>query len=32
MFHDFCFSCHVTKRLEGEDSGPMRECGACHPS
>ncbi len=32
MFHDLCFSCHVTKRLEGEDSGPMRECGACHPS
>ncbi|MBE9539027.1 MAG: hypothetical protein IMF06_08090 [Proteobacteria bacterium] len=29
-FHDFCFGCHVTKRLEGEDSGPMRECSGCH--
>jgi hypothetical protein len=30
MFHEFCFSCHVQTRVEGEDSGPMRECGGCH--
>ena len=30
MFHDFCFDCHVTQRLTGEDSGPMRECAGCH--
>lgn len=29
-FHDFCFGCHVEKRLDDEDSGPMRECSACH--
>jgi len=29
-FHDFCFDCHVSTRLEGEDSGPMRECSGCH--
>lgn len=31
MFHDFCFGCHVSTRAEGEESGPMRECGGCHP-
>lgn len=31
MFHDFCFGCHVSRRQEGEDSGPMRECRGCHP-
>ena len=31
MFHDFCFSCHVSKRQEGKESGPMRSCGGCHP-
>ncbi len=30
MFHQFCFSCHVEKRTEGEASGPMRECQGCH--
>jgi Class III cytochrome C family len=30
MFHDFCFGCHVDKRWEGEESGPMRECAGCH--
>ncbi len=30
MFHDFCFGCHVQTRLEGEESGPMRECKGCH--
>lgn len=30
MFHNFCFGCHVNTRLEGEESGPMRECGGCH--
>jgi hypothetical protein len=29
-FHDFCFDCHATKRTEGEDSGPQRECSGCH--
>jgi hypothetical protein len=30
MFHDFCFGCHVSTRMEGEESGPMRECQGCH--
>jgi hypothetical protein len=30
MFHDFCFGCHVKTRMEGEASGPMRECMGCH--
>jgi hypothetical protein len=30
MFHNFCFECHVTKRQEGKDSGPQRECSGCH--
>ncbi len=30
MFHEFCFTCHVQMRVEGEESGPMRECGGCH--
>lgn len=30
MFHDFCFGCHVSTRVEGEESGPMRECKGCH--
>jgi hypothetical protein len=30
MFHNFCFDCHVSKRQEGEDSGPQRECSGCH--
>lgn len=31
MFHDFCFDCHVHTWQEGEESGPMRVCGDCHP-
>jgi hypothetical protein len=30
MFHEFCEGCHVEKRMEGEKSGPMRECSGCH--
>ncbi len=30
MFHDFCRGCHIEKRLEEEDSGPLRECSGCH--
>jgi len=30
MFHNFCFDCHVQTRMEGEESGPMRECKGCH--
>jgi len=29
-FHDFCFACHVARRKEGEESGPMRACSGCH--
>ena len=31
LFHDFCFGCHVQKRIAGDDAGPMRACGGCHP-
>ena len=30
MFHDFCRDCHIQKRHQGEDSGPVRECSLCH--
>ena len=30
MFHDFCRGCHVQKRAQGEDSGPLRQCSLCH--
>ena len=30
MFHDFCFDCHVSTRMDEEESGPMRECSGCH--
>jgi hypothetical protein len=29
-FHDFCRGCHVQTRLEGEKSGPLRQCSLCH--
>ena len=30
QFHNLCRDCHVAKTLEGEDSGPVRQCKACH--
>ena len=30
MFHEFCFGCHVSTVMKGDDAGPMRECGGCH--
>ena len=29
-FHDLCMTCHVDKQNNGEVSGPLRECEACH--
>lgn len=31
MFHGFCWGCHIQRREEGEDSGPLRSCKGCHP-
>tara|TARA_R110002110_G_C13470525_1_gene721015 strand:+ start:133809 stop:134186 length:378 start_codon:yes stop_codon:yes gene_type:complete len=33
MFHDFCWGCHIEKRLDPqeEEAGPVRECSLCHP-
>jgi len=30
QFHDLCMGCHRDKRYEGEESGPLRSCQACH--
>lgn len=30
QFHDFCRGCHVERRHDGEDAGPVRACFACH--
>ena len=29
-FHGFCRGCHAERRAEGEASGPVRACNACH--
>ena len=31
MFHGFCRECHVEKRMNSQDSGPLRQCSLCHP-
>ena len=31
MFHDFCRGCHLEKRMNAQDSGPLRQCSLCHP-
>lgn len=30
MFHDFCRGCHLTTRMDDQESGPIRECSLCH--
>ena len=30
QFHTLCMGCHTDKRAEGEKSGPLRSCKACH--
>ena len=30
QFHDLCMGCHTEKRADGEESGPLRGCKACH--
>lgn len=30
QFHELCMGCHQEKRDEGESSGPLRNCKACH--
>ena len=30
QFHNLCMGCHTEKWGEGEDSGPLRSCKACH--
>ena len=30
QFHTLCRGCHEEKRLEGDDSGPLRICSDCH--
>lgn len=30
QFHDLCMGCHMDKRAEGDASGPLRNCRACH--
>ncbi|MGI9328735.1 MAG: cytochrome c3 family protein [Pseudomonadales bacterium] len=30
QFHGLCRNCHIEKALEGEDSGPHRDCESCH--
>jgi len=30
QFHDLCRGCHLEKRLDSEDSGPLRACSGCH--
>lgn len=30
MFHDLCRNCHIEKRIEATDAGPMRRCSLCH--
>ena len=30
QFHGLCMTCHIEKRIEGEHSGPLRNCKACH--
>ncbi len=32
IFHQFCRGCHVDERAQGEKSGPLRSCAACHPA
>lgn len=31
MFHELCWGCHIEKRQEEEEAGPVRECSLCHP-
>ena len=30
QFHDLCMTCHIDKRNDGQHSGPLRNCKACH--
>lgn len=30
QFHGLCRDCHHNMRLAGEESGPVRQCSACH--
>lgn len=30
QFHDLCMGCHMKQHLNGEESGPLRSCQACH--
>jgi Class III cytochrome C family len=30
IFHTFCRNCHVAKRADGDDAGPVRRCADCH--
>ena len=30
QFHDLCRGCHEEKNLAGDESGPVRQCIACH--
>ena len=30
QFHELCMGCHLKLREDGEDTGPLRSCKACH--
>ena len=29
-FHVFCTDCHIKTKNEGDEAGPVRQCGPCH--